>query len=92
MKEIVRLKKLTHLSVCDTSVTDQGLKELVSLENLRQLFLLGFSVTDKSFKVIAALKNLTLLNLYQVPSVTDAGLKESARLRSSQNFTFITLE
>jgi Leucine Rich repeat len=59
LKELVALKRLTHLDLRDNPVTDVGVKELSALTSLAHLSLHGTKVTGAGVKELAALKTLT---------------------------------
>jgi hypothetical protein len=90
IKEIVRLKYLTSLSIYAVPglVTEEGLRELTALENLPVLELTGPAVTDAVLKDLAGMTNLKELWL-QVSPVTNAGLKHLASLK---NLTVLNLQ
>ena len=87
LKEVTILQKLTYLNLRYLPVTDADLWELAKLKNLTHLVLNDTQVTDEGLKKIVNLGKLIYLELKNdpengyVPQITDAGLKELAKLK-----------
>ncbi len=75
MESICRLKKLTHLDVESTLLTDTGCRNLGSLTQLETLSILGSPLTDQVMPAIGALKHMTHLSLWDA-RITDVGLRQ----------------
>jgi len=86
VRELAKLKKLTHLSLEGTVVTIDGLKQLANLNALTSLNLWGSAITEEGLKEVAKLKQLKKLNLNN-NHFTDNGLREIRKLTQLTSFT-----
>jgi len=86
VRELAKLKKLTHLSLEGTLVTIDGLKQLANLNALTSLNLWGSEITDEGINEVAKLKQLKKLNLNN-NHFTDRGLREIVKLTQLTSFT-----
>ena len=81
LKEVTKLKQLTHLKLSFTPVTDEGLAEVAKLQRLKLLTLFGCKmITDEGLKEVAKLQRLNSLVL-EGTEITDKGLNEVAKLK-----------
>jgi hypothetical protein len=81
MKHLRRFKRLRHLAISGTLVTDVGLHELVALEDgLESLALGSLDISDDGLKELGKLPCLRYLVMGNSPRITDAGLRYLGRL------------
>ncbi len=81
MKQLRRFKRLRHLAISGTRVTDVGLRELVALEDgLEGLALGSLDISDAGLKELGKLPCLRYLVMGNSPRITDAGLRYLGRL------------
>jgi internalin A len=103
LKDMAKLKKLAHLDLSGTNITDEGFKATKTAEDsdlAKQLRILGFTEEEieadsdvKAEKIAGWFQNLTDLSLGGT-KITDAGLKDIAKMQQltdlSLNETKIT--
>ena len=74
-------KRLTHLTVDNSNVTDEAVRAIAWLDTLETLNLAGTQITDAALADIAKLQNLRFLSLNDT-NVTDAGMAELVNMTS----------
>jgi len=79
--EIGNLKKLEHLSVATSVVSDEALKGLRSNKSLKTLYLNNNRITDAGLPHLKRLTQLEELRLGGNRAITDVGLKELRGLK-----------
>ncbi|MGQ0633765.1 MAG: leucine-rich repeat domain-containing protein [Planctomycetaceae bacterium] len=67
------LRRLAHLNLRGTDITDAGLTAIASRKGLVRLHLEKTKITDKGLEPLKGLENLEYLNLYGT-EITDVGL------------------
>jgi len=73
LKELAKLKGLTHLYLNDTKITDAGLKELAKFKQLKSISLQRTKITDAGVRQLLKLPNLVELDL-RITAVTKRGV------------------
>jgi len=73
LKELSKLKGLTHLYLNDTKITDAGLKELAKFKQLKSISLQRTKITDAGVRQLLKLPNLVELDL-RITAVTKRGV------------------
>src|SRR5262249_34936689 len=71
---------VTYVHLWGRKVTDKDLRQVALLQHLRDLTLGEMDITDRGLRQLVALQDLRKLELWCCPEITDAGLKEVAKL------------
>lgn len=79
LTEIAKLKKLSHLDLWATTISDKSLKALQSFPALRSLKISGSQLTDLGMGHLASLKNLEILGIYRT-KMTDKSMISIGKL------------
>ena len=73
LKDLAKLKGLTHIYLNNTNITDLGLKELAKCKQLKSVSLQRTKVTDAGIRSLVKLPNLVELDL-RITEVTKRGV------------------
>jgi len=70
------MEHLTTLYLMSNDVRDDRMKGIAGFKNLKELGFYDTNITDATLKELAQLKTLTLIKIYGISKVTDAGVEE----------------